>query len=430
MTTWKILPVLCMAAAVAIGAPDAMAVTYYVDNSSASANDGNTGTSQAAAWRTIARVNAQPLQPGDSVLFKAGTSYTGHVYIRSSGTQANLITIGNYGTGTAPIIRNPGTWTIGITIDANWVKVTGFLLRDVHETGVRIATGRQNNIVENCEIVNAGLGVQVLGPYNLVRHNYAHDLTMIRNTVGGDDDYGAVGFWIEGTNNEVAYNRCVRCKASSFDYGMDGGLVEIYGNGDNNSIHHNWAQDSNSFFEVSKGSARNITIAYNVSVNNAGYFGGVHGESLMQNFRVENNTIIDTQYATPSLIWGAPNEANFLFRNNIVMVSQVKAIFARPVTRANNLYYFTAGQGQIVAGSTALASGEQLGNPLFVDQTGLNFRLQPNSPAINRGLYLGYTRDYDHMAVPSGSAPDLGVYEFTGQVSQPGPSPPNGVRIF
>ncbi len=424
-------------AAICLNTSVGWAATYYVDSVNQSANDGNAGTSEAWPWRTLARVNNQPLQPGDSVLFKAGSTYIGNLVIRSSGTQAQPITIATYGTGAAPIIRNPGTWTIGITIDANWVRVSGFLLRDIHEAGVRIARGRANNIVERCEITNAGTGVQVLGPYNVVRNNYAHDLTMIINTVGGDDDYGAVGYWIEGTNNDIYYNRCIRCKAPSYDYGTDGGVVEIYGNGDYNSVHHNWGQDSNSFFEVGgqPGSARHITIAYNVSVNNGGYFGGVHISgtfgSVMEDFRVDNNTIIDTQYATPTLIWfsGDPGPANFLFRNNIVYLSRVGAIFGRPVTHTNNLYHFTGSPAQIVAGSTTLGSGERIGDPLFIDRLGYNFRLHTASPAVDRGMTLGYTRDYDQVVVPYGFAPDLGVYEVSTQQDPP-PAPPTGLRVF
>ena len=46
------------------------ATTYYVSASSGS--DANSGTSAAAAWQTVGRVNLQSLQAGDSVLFKRG----------------------------------------------------------------------------------------------------------------------------------------------------------------------------------------------------------------------------------------------------------------------------------------------------------------------------------------------------------------------
>lgn len=46
------------------------ATNYYV---SATGNDANTGTSEATAWKTIARVQQQMvnLAPGDQVLFSA-----------------------------------------------------------------------------------------------------------------------------------------------------------------------------------------------------------------------------------------------------------------------------------------------------------------------------------------------------------------------
>jgi hypothetical protein len=52
------------AAAVSSGAP---AAKYYVD--SVNGNDANLGTSQAAPWKTIARVNAATIAPGSEILF-------------------------------------------------------------------------------------------------------------------------------------------------------------------------------------------------------------------------------------------------------------------------------------------------------------------------------------------------------------------------
>ena len=48
----------------------AVAATYYVD--SVNGGDSNSGLTQAAAWKTIAKVNAANLSAGDSVLFVAG----------------------------------------------------------------------------------------------------------------------------------------------------------------------------------------------------------------------------------------------------------------------------------------------------------------------------------------------------------------------
>lgn len=72
-------------------------VTYYV--SSTDGLDTNAGTSAAAPWRTVARVNAQVLQPGDRVLFKCGDTWRAEVLqVWESGTAQAPITFGSYPT--------------------------------------------------------------------------------------------------------------------------------------------------------------------------------------------------------------------------------------------------------------------------------------------------------------------------------------------
>ncbi|HEY6017533.1 MAG TPA: hypothetical protein VIU16_12170, partial [Gaiellaceae bacterium] len=44
--------------------------TYYLD--SRSGNDAAAGTRPGAAWRSLARANATPLQPGDRLLLRRG----------------------------------------------------------------------------------------------------------------------------------------------------------------------------------------------------------------------------------------------------------------------------------------------------------------------------------------------------------------------
>ena len=62
----------------------ASATTYYV--SSSTGNDANSGTSSAAPWQTIAHVNGQTFQPGDSILFKRGDVWNESLTPPSSGS--------------------------------------------------------------------------------------------------------------------------------------------------------------------------------------------------------------------------------------------------------------------------------------------------------------------------------------------------------
>ena len=84
-----------------------LATNYYID--SVSGDDGNSGTSQVAAWETLANINSTTFQPGDSILFKAGQSWTGTIKPQGSGTSGNPIVIGMYGSGSRPALNGDGS---------------------------------------------------------------------------------------------------------------------------------------------------------------------------------------------------------------------------------------------------------------------------------------------------------------------------------
>ena len=96
----------------------ASATTYYVSSSTGS--DSNSGTSSSTAWRTIAHVNGQSFQPGDSVLFKRGDAWNESLAPASSGSSENPITFDAYGSGAAPNLT--GYYAVPATA---WVLVTG-----------------------------------------------------------------------------------------------------------------------------------------------------------------------------------------------------------------------------------------------------------------------------------------------------------------
>ncbi|MBX3438035.1 MAG: right-handed parallel beta-helix repeat-containing protein [Planctomycetaceae bacterium] len=100
------------------------AVTYYIDASQGA--DDNAGTSPETPWKTLARVNAERLRGGDTVLFKRGEHWPDHLIIaaapRSQSKQA--VSIGVYGDGDAPApviamvtIRREKTILDSLTID-------------------------------------------------------------------------------------------------------------------------------------------------------------------------------------------------------------------------------------------------------------------------------------------------------------------------
>jgi hypothetical protein len=96
---------------------------------SAAGSDSADGTSPGTAWASIARLLAQPIAPGDRILFRRGDTFAGHLGFaaapRSAGDPPVLLT--GYGNGPRPIIQGyktipaaawiaagPGLWKVAI----------------------------------------------------------------------------------------------------------------------------------------------------------------------------------------------------------------------------------------------------------------------------------------------------------------------------
>ena len=95
----RLLLVLSLVVALGLGtAANAFATTYYV---SPSGSDGAAGTSPAAAWQSVGKVNATALTPGDAVLFQGGQTFSGLLQPGASGAAGAPISFGSYGTGQA-----------------------------------------------------------------------------------------------------------------------------------------------------------------------------------------------------------------------------------------------------------------------------------------------------------------------------------------
>jgi hypothetical protein len=77
----------------------ATAVAYYVD--ACNGDDRNAGLSSAHAWRSLERVNAAKLAPGDHVLFQRGDIWRGQL-LPQSGAEGLPITYAAYGRGPKP----------------------------------------------------------------------------------------------------------------------------------------------------------------------------------------------------------------------------------------------------------------------------------------------------------------------------------------
>jgi parallel beta-helix repeat protein len=102
---------------------------YYVSNAG---NNSNAGTSTSTSWKTISHVNSVTFNPGDTILFNGGQTFTGGpLDFISGGIAGNPIIVGSYGTGNATIQSS----TTGIYI----YDCAGFTIQNLNFTGTSAA---------------------------------------------------------------------------------------------------------------------------------------------------------------------------------------------------------------------------------------------------------------------------------------------------
>ncbi|MET3811804.1 hypothetical protein [Arthrobacter sp. UYEF3] len=163
--------------------------TYYVDCSALPAGAGT----QASPWNSLIQVNGFTFGPGDSLLFKKGTTCIGSLSTSGSGSAAAPFTIGAYGTASGRAV-----------LDGNGASKVVYLFNQQYVT------------LQDLEIVNAanpgtnrrGIDVELqdfgVGNGYTIRNVYLHD-------VWGDDTKGPAGsqgiaFRVTGQTTPTTYN--------------------------------------------------------------------------------------------------------------------------------------------------------------------------------------------------------------------------------
>jgi hypothetical protein len=383
---------------------------------SAAGNDGNSGTSATAAWRTLSKASNTTLAPGDHLLLKRGGVWSGTLTISENGTSTQPIVVSSYGSGALPLIRDGGPC----------VNVAGsrIVVRELHANncawaGIRLGPGATFNRIEsNVTTGNiAGVHVNSGASDNSVVGNTIRDNTrMSVLTVGGGDDSGAFGVLLNGDRTDVFSNTISGHDTFSYDYGRDGAAVEIYG-GQGNHIHHNLATDNHAFSELGNPRSRDNTFGYNVvtsSLANSMFIvtrGGGSGYGPVLNTRLLNNTVVMTGVGTQGFVCHAGCDSSILsMRNNIIQAVAKVGYADGSIDEDYGLY--SGGQVQFERGAhTVVAS------PLFINAAAGDFRLAVNSAAIDSGVNTGYSADFKGTRVPQDgngngiAVPDRGAYE-------------------
>lgn len=425
-----------------------LATTYYVDPSSTSllANG-----SLSSPWKSISQVNTgvTSLLPGDMVLFKRGQTYSGRLNIPSSGSLSAPIIYGNYGTGNLPEFNNAITDIIRI-YNKQYIIIDGikFIDNSISSTDhtiqanisyAIIVDNSPNCTIRNCDISLVGVGISVTpGSDNTtITGNYMHNMRMVKNTptsINSNDDYGANPMVISSSNNSISNNRFEECWAISYDYGYDGGAVELFGSSiNNNNIIYNTAINCDGFIEIgssSGGVCNNNKIAYNKIIN-CGVAGTLQNSGTfsvsINNLQFYNNTMVETvlHYQKAAYIFwmsGTGTTGMLVSKNNIfwlstgVNIAQTK-FSSGQLIHENNIYRMTSGGlgftlniSEMLSNTLNIFTNASSGDPNLWDLT-----LLPGNTAIDFGTNVGLTSDFSGNSIIGN--PDAGIYEYKSPVS-------------
>ncbi|HEY3063179.1 MAG TPA: choice-of-anchor Q domain-containing protein [Chloroflexota bacterium] len=406
------------AATITVAAPSSQP-GYYVDCTGG--NDANPGTDATRAWSTLSKVNQATLKAGDAIWLKRGCTWTGPLNLRTSGTSAQPIKVGAYGSGSLPIISNAQNQ---IDVNASYIVIDSVYLRSNPDTvdascnnnpigsraGVTFHTGSAYNVVQNSTIADMATGINITpgSHHNQIKNNELTNNKMMFNVDPYTNDGGGHAILVEGDFNDIAYNRIHDSLACSRRYGYDGDAVEMYG-GHDNTIHHNLTWNNWQFTELSLSTTSNNVYAYNI-VNG---HNGVSSHVGPTGTKIYNNVFYSTGGSGDNgVVCSQCSTTVMTFKNNIVWAYGALSTSGRPIDEGNNLFWAPNGGPYF---DFARSVTDKVADPRFVSP-GSDFHLQSGSPAANAGtvesVNAGWRVDLDGRAVPTNGGVDIGPYEL------------------
>ena len=409
----------------------AQAATYYV---APTGNNTNPGTiSQPFATLQKAHDIANP---GDTIYMRGGTyQLTSPQTLTRDGTSGNPIGVFAY-PGETPILDGINLTGTGATTgsplvldSANWWHIKGLEIKNGAVDGLVLWTACSNNIIENNNVhhngrvsSSEGKGIFAVGSgaNNLFLNNDSHH-NRDQSAGGGNAD----GFQIAltGSGNVLRGNRAWRNSDDGFDFfnvldNTTGGVYLVennwsWENGYDDNL--NPVGDGTGFKlggrrSATTGSSGGHTVKNNLSWRNRGTgFDENSGQGGVNPLVLYNNTTWNNQDSS----YRFPNTVS-TFRNNIDYVAT-----GREINAGSNVTYnswtlsVTLSNADFVSLDFSGATGPRNADGSLPT---INFlRLAAGSNLIDKGTNVGIAY--------TGSAPDLGAYEYTNSVvSLQGPS--------
>ena len=378
----------------------AHAANFYVDNS---ASGSNNGTSWANAWKSFANINWSVIQPGDNIYISGGSTqktYTGSLTINRSGRSGNPITIRkgiDTGHNGKVIINGQGDNGIEIR-PQRYVTLSGFTITGCSNAvfisgssgGSYSSSGASSYItVENMDIFNSyGRGIFIQTSDNIVVRNCT-----IATPIDLDDQTD--GIYSQRSENNIFENNHIVISNTHTETHDD--AIQLY-------------QDESA---IVRG---NYLAQVNSKTNNAQ---GLYAEEMYGTSKFYNNVVNLGNARSNALAFQRSGGSGTveIVNNTVYGARPWLGIWVQDVSNPvvkNNIVYLLSGDPLYLDNSgSSRASNNYLGNPNFMSINNLDFHLQSNSPAIDKGTSLTspYDTDKDGVSRPQGSGWDMGAYE-------------------
>jgi len=260
----------------------ALMSTYYV---SPWGNDTNSGTSINQPWKSIAKVNSEQFNLGDSILFHGNETYYGSLQFNagSGGGSGGFVTVSSYaGQATIDSGTDDGAHVFNTSgFDFENLKFQGSpgpisqygIVFETTISGYKFA----NVKVNNCEITGYnGAGVMVMGDTS---NSGFEDVTLTNNSIHGNVQ---TGIYTYADSNDAIDNVYVGYNQVYDNYGD--GTSYVTGSGiqlgdvndalvEHNAAYLNGVTGGNGGVGIWAYQSNDVTFQYNESYQNHGYRG-------------------------------------------------------------------------------------------------------------------------------------------------------------
>lgn len=399
--------------------------TYYVD--ATSGNDLNTGDSPSSAWKTISKINSFTFFPGDSILFKRGDEWKETLIIKQSGTEAEKIYYGAYGSGSLPIINSELIRSNSIYLSSkSFITIKHLkLINASGNGGIRVRYAREV-LVDSCEfLITSHGGVFIENSTQSIVSN--NKMRTPEGALSAQTD----GIYSQRNSNNIYDGNNIIISNEHTSPHCDG--IQTYLD-TSIIICNNYIEQRNSKTYNSQGIYSTTSSGEHIYFNNVVYL--PNSDNALIGFRnlatgtgtvkISNNTLVTGRGYSLLHITDTPDpqiKNNIFQTNNPIYGIRLENWAGNPANINYNLYNLPNTtkpvylNGSSITWNQIQALGMEangvVGNPEFKDSINRDFSISLSSPAIDMAEDLGapFNKDIIGTSRPQLNGVDAGAYE-------------------